>query len=269
MTVGRFFSWAIVAFWVVMMGLLVEREVLPVLRMGAPADYRTLLGRARQPQTVRMGIYAFNRRLGTTVSTVTPRPDGSTRITNRTDISLGFLSPEGSRLTPLTAVNSRSEIWVSPSYRLQRFLVRVTSPLINLEMRGLVDGEELIFTFRSGGRSHTSRIPFDPEMPLAESISPVWSVGDLRVGRQWEVNVLDPRDLTLTQALVQVTAEEQGWWQGKLVPTYRLRITYQGNEMEAVVTWEGELLRQTINWPLRLTLIREEEGTGGPGGPPR
>lgn len=266
MSAGRVFSWAVVAFWVVMMGLLVKQEVLPGLRMGAPADYRTLLGSRRRPKTVRMGIYAFNRRLGTTVSTLLPGGDGSTRITNRTEISLGLLSREGDRLTTLTQVRSQSEIRISPTYRLESFVVKVQSALLNIEMRGLVDGEELIFTFRSGRRSHTSRIPFDPEMPLADSISPVWSVGNLRVGRQWEVNVLDPRDLTLTQALVEVVGEGQGRWRGRPVRTYRLRITYEGNVMEAEVTQDGELLRQTINWPFRLTLIREEEGQGA-GGP--
>jgi len=77
-TINKLFCWAIVAFWVVMMALLFHQEVLPGLRMGAPANYRSLLGTARQRKTVRMGIYAFDRRLGTTVSTVTPRPDGST-----------------------------------------------------------------------------------------------------------------------------------------------------------------------------------------------
>jgi len=251
------------------MALLVRQEVLPGLRRGAPANYRSLLGTRPEAKTVRLGIYAFDRRLGTSVSTVRPAPDGSTRITNRTEFSLGFLTHEGTRLTQLAAVKSHSEISVSPAYRLQSFTMRVTSPLFSVEMRGVVDGEELLFTFRSGGDTQTSRIPFDAEMPLAESTGPIWSAGNLRVGRQWQVNVLDPRDLAVTQALVRVVGEGQREWRGETVRTYRLLLTYEGHESEAVVSEDGELLEQVINWPLRLRLVREEDDGGEPGGPER
>ncbi len=263
---GKLLSWGIVGFWVVMMALLVRQEVLPGLRIGAPANYRSLLGSQPEPRSVRMGIFAFDRRLGTSVSTVRPRRDGSTRITNRTDFSLGFLAHEGAPLTQLATVKSHSEVWISPAYRLQSFTTRVTSPLFSIEMRGVVDGEELLFTFRAGDDTHTSRIPFDSEMPLAESIGPIWSAGNLRMGRQWQVNVLDPRDLTLTQALVRVVGEGQREWGGETVRTYRLLLTYEGNESEAVVTADGELLEQVINWPLRLRLVREEEADQEAGG---
>ena len=258
-TVGRLLSWGIVAFWLVMMGLLVRQEVLPGLRMGAPANYRSLLGSRSEPRSVRMGIYALDRRLGTTVSTVRPRRDGSTHVTNRTEFSLGFLAHEGAALTQLATVKSRSEIWISAACRLQSFTVRMNSPLFTIDMRGVVDGEELLFTFRAGDDAYTSRIPFDSEMPLAESMGPIWAAGNLRVGRQWQVNVLDPRGLTLTQALVRVVGQGEARWRGETVPTYRLSVTYEGNELEAVVTEDGELLEQVINWPLRLRLVREEE----------
>jgi hypothetical protein len=264
MSGGKLLSWGIVAFWVVMMSLLVRQEVLPALRMGAPASYRSILGGERRPKIVRMGIYAFDRRLGTSLSAVLPQRDGSTRVTNQTEISLGFLpagaGEAGARLMPLTTVRSESDAWVSPLFRLQSFSLKVKSALFAIDMRGVVEGEELIFTVWSGGEAHTARIPFDPEMPIMDSIDPVWASGKLQVGRQWGINLLDPRDLTLTQALVEVVGERERVWQGKPVRAYLLRVTYEGSEFEAEVTGDGELLRQTISWPLRLTLIREEPG---------
>jgi hypothetical protein len=210
-----------------------------------------------------MGIYAFGSRLGTSVSTVAPQRDGSTLVTNRTEISLSFLPTEGARLTPLTTVRSESEAWVSPFYRLQSFSLRVRSALFSIEMRGVVDGEELILTVWSGGQAQTARVPFDAEMPIGDSLGPLWASGKLQVGRQWGINLLDPHDLSLTQALVQVVGEGERVWRGKRVRTYRLKVTYEGNEFEAEVTGDGELLRQTITWPLRLELIREEAGEQG------
>jgi hypothetical protein len=246
-----------------MMGLLVHQEVLPTLRLGEPESYRSLLAQQKGPKTVRMGIYAFDRRLGTSVSTVTPQRDGSTQVANRTEISLSFLPAAGARLTPLTTVTSESEAWVSPLYRLQSFYLRVRSALFAIEMRGVVDGEELVFTVWSGGQAQTARVPFDAEMPIGDSLGPLWPSGKLQVGRQWGINLLDPRDLTLSQALVEVVGEGRQVWQGRAVRTYRLKVTYEGSEFEAVVTADGELLRQTISWPLRLTLIREEAGKPG------
>jgi hypothetical protein len=104
-------------------------------------------------------------------------------------------------------------------------------------------------------------------MPIGESLDPLWASGKLQVGRQWAINMLDPRDLTLTQALVQVVGEGERAWRGKRVRTYQLKVSYEGNGFEAEVTADGELLRQTISWPLRLTLIREE-GDAVPSGPP-
>lgn len=258
MSLGRLVSWGIVAFWVVMMTLLVRLEVLPALRVGAPASYRSVLAHLKEPKTVRMGIYAFGRRLGTTTSTTRPLPDGSVHIGNETDIELGILTAERAELTPLTTLGARSDLWVSADYRLQRFHMTVTSALLSVRMWGVAEGEELLFTLEVGGESHTARIPFDPEMPLADSLAPVVTARNLRLGRQWEVNVLSPRDLTLTQALVRVVGEGRAVWRGQQVRTYRLLVSYEGNELEVEVTAEGEVLRQTINWPLRLTFVREE-----------
>jgi hypothetical protein len=262
MSGGKLFSWGIVVFWVVMMSLLARQEIVPMLRRGAPASYRSLLGRERRPKTVRMGIYAFDRRLGTSVSTVIPQRDGSTRVANQTEISLGFLPADRARLTPLTTVRSESDAWISPLFQLQSFSLKVTSALFAIDMRGVVDGEELIFTVWSGGQAHTARIPFDAETPIMEGIDPVWASGKLQVGRQWGINLLDPRDLRLTQALVEVVGERERLWRGKPVHAYQLQVTYEGGEFQAEVTSDGELLRQTITWPLRLVLVRE--GAEGP-----
>jgi len=241
-----------------MMGLLMHAEVWPGLRLGAPADYRTALPKATQPKTIRMGIYGFgNRRLGTSTSTFTPQPDGSVRVRGVTELSLGFLDGRRKRLTALTTFKATSEIMVSAQYRLQTFHMVVESPLFPVELRGVVDGEELVFHFRSGSRSHTTRIPFDAETPLVDTMGPMWAARNLRVGRQWQINALDPRDLTVRQARVQVVGVGRRLWRGRSVPTFKLFISHAGTRMEAEVTEDGELLEQTISYPLRLRLVRE------------
>ncbi len=268
MNVGRLVSWGIVAFWAVMMALLVRLEVLPALRVGAPASYRSVLGSVEEPRTVRMGVYAFGRRLGTTTSTTRALPDGSIRINNDTDVALGLPNPERSQLASLTRLRARSDVWVTAGYRLRRFQMTVSGSFLTVRVWGVVQGEELVFGFEMGGQTQTARVPFDPEMPLADGLAPMLTARNLRLGREWEINVLDPRDLAPTQALVRVVGEGSSSWRGKQVRTYRLLLTYEGREVEAEVTADGELLRQTIDWPVPLTFVREEEDGRPVGGRP-
>ena len=259
MSVGRAVSWGIVTFWAVMMMLLVRLEVLPALRTGPPASYRALVGSLEKPKTVRMGIYALGQRLGTTTSTTTPLPDGSVRIGNETDADLGVFTAGLGSLQPPTWLRARTDIWLSSDYRLRRFHIAVSSAVLSTRISGVVEGEELILTFGTNGHSRTSRVPFDPEMPLTDGLAPMVAAGGLRVGREWQINVLDPRDLSPTQALVRVVGQGSAMWRGQPVRTYRLRVTYEGRELEAVVTADGEVLRQTLNWSIPLTFVREED----------
>jgi hypothetical protein len=54
-----------------------------------------------------------------------------------------------------------------------------------------------------------------------------------------------------------VVGEGERLWRGRRVKTFKLTISYEGSQTQAEVTEDGEVLEQTINYPLKLKLVRE------------
>ncbi|MBI3099694.1 MAG: hypothetical protein HYY93_15905, partial [Planctomycetes bacterium] len=75
---------AILLFWLVMMGLLVQEEVLPGLLMQEDASYADPLRRRLDPDESLMGILLGAQRIGASYTALLPHADGTYEIQNAT-----------------------------------------------------------------------------------------------------------------------------------------------------------------------------------------
>ncbi len=252
---GKLVSGAIIAFWLVMMGLLFQKEVSPQLVLGSASTYRKLLSAERKYEPMRMGIYALAKRVGVSDSSTRVEADGSYHLKNVTKIDVAGLSRHLRKVwRERLQVKATTEMEVSSQGKLRRFRMEVDSPLLTARLSGIVEGEELVFTVETPEQVVTHRIPYDPEVVLTTSLNPFAEFHDLEVGQRWQVGLLSPRTLELTFATIEVMGVGTTNYAGSPVNYFQLQTELEGFPVEGWVSEQGQLLRIVVP---PLLLIRE------------
>ena len=244
---NRLITGSIFVFWLVMMGLLFQKELLPELVLGPTPSYRQVLAVKPGDERVRMGIYLFGWRVGVSDSSTTVGKDGLYLFKNSTKIDLGRLARQlRETWEDRLQVESRSEIEVSPDGRLRRFRMDVDSPIVRAGLFGVMEGEELVFTVSTPEQSVVHRMPYDPEVILATSLNPFVELTDLEVGKKWQVSMLSPRTLELTFATMEVVGEGITRLADEPVEYYQVRTELEGFPLEGWISKQGKLLKVIV-----------------------
>lgn len=204
----------IAAFWVLMMGLLFEREIRPFIDNQAPPTYRRMLVGDGRPQTVRMQILRRLRPAGMYTATFTPQPSGFCRLKEvlGMDVELGRI-----KLHTTTTI----ETLIDPEFQLAKFGMEMEGAGLVLRVDGVrLDRETLQIVLASplSGRIEKT-IPFEKDMVLSNDFSPFFRLPDLTPGREWIVHTLSPnllqRDVAILPLRARVVERETiGWGEG-------------------------------------------------------
>lgn len=187
----------IVAFWIAMTAWVVWRDLLPRLGYGE-ITYRSLLAGRAAESTSPWQVSYDGKRIGSVLSGLQPRPDGSFRLRSLTNLGTAAFAPELGR----TTLYLNSEVIISPLGRLRTFKadLSVENSPINMSIEGTVEGSELVL--RTNGMRlplvpAESRVPFDPATPLGDALAPQDKLPGLWTGRTWMTRTVDPLALLL------------------------------------------------------------------------
>jgi len=202
---SRWFNVAVALLWLASMSWLTAAKVLPPLLMGDPPNYRTILDAQRDQPPVAWRIMVRGRRLGWAVSTTSPLPDGRTHIHNRVhfdQIPLEEIAPEAFR--PLLQLiekpigsmwmNSTSTLEVGADGRLSRFdsAVRISPLQHSIELSGLVTGNRVRVSVRSGEMAYSTESHFPSDAMVGSALSPQTQLPGLKPGQRWTVPAYSP-----------------------------------------------------------------------------
>ncbi|MBU4305758.1 MAG: transglutaminase-like domain-containing protein [Candidatus Omnitrophica bacterium] len=259
MRIKRFFKKSlpglIILFWLVMMGALINREVVSVRKASA---YQPFLSRNRLLSDDWMGIYFNNAPIGFVHSSVEPVMIGKGlsgyRISNRT--WMNFL-----------LMQRRNKVWfnaeaiVDEDYQLQNFSFELNSGLHTLKVKGKMKGkQQLLLEIESPGRTTQKQItlPQDKGIVIANIISPFSSFGALKEGERYSIKVFNPFTLDLEPLDIAVGPKETMEFEGQPVEVFVVKSVYRGLEQKAWVNERGEILKQETG--MGWVLIREEAG---------
>ncbi len=229
--------------WLLCMGLLIRRDVLPYWLADDPPS-------APIPQAeFQVGMYSEDGRLiGTTWVTTLTLP-GQQSVLSLTELDLKALS----RVLPLAGdLYLETDLTYGEDRKLDEFSFRIETALLSAHIDGARYEQEYACTARVG--ETVTQLSLDGRLAqyLSDSIRPFTHLSNLRVGQRWRLRTLDPLSLLkgqsveFTTILVEVTGRESIEHAGRRVECFRI-------EAAGAVAWadeSGRVLRQEVRIPL-------------------
>ena len=248
---GRLVAVAIVVCWAAAFGIHLLRN--------APAKVSATLLDAASPTEAgitQRGVYYRGNRIGFMREKFTPLEDGA-RAEQEGQFTLNILGRE-------RQMDIAGSATVDAEGELAEFSFRLTtasdgSPF-ETEVKGRVEGQELVLSIRSGGSTRTERRRLQEPLVLPLNLHRSLASNGLEPGQEFRLRLLDPMTLTEGEAEVSVMAREIVRWGGREEEAFRIRSRFAGLSTTAWINAQGEVLKEET--PLGWTLMKEAPGSG-------
>jgi len=162
-------------------------------------------------------------------------------------------------------INTITNAEVDNHFRLLSFLFRLESD-ITTEIKGRVEGKNLLVTIDAGGMTSTQTIPLKESPYLNLSILPEILRKGLKTGDKISIPIIEPATLSQEYMEVEVIGKDPIMSLGKKRDAYKVRGVFKGIETFMWLTDNGEVLREESL--LGFTLVKEtKEDATQPGKP--
>jgi hypothetical protein len=241
-------SIGIVAFWIIMMGLLVEKVYFH------PADEymepEAIGSEDRIPLGERwMGIYFKGAKIGYAHETVQRLDDGYA-IEEKISMKVTVLGHS-------QAVKMTTECMADKRFNLQSFHFELSTGSTHVKIDGQVVGRKLALKVHSGGRVTKRTVPFEYVPFLANNLRPFLVQRGLEPDKRYRVSIFDPSTMSLSKVNVTVMGKEKITLGGDALWANRLKLSYRGVGVNIWLDDEGSVLKEQS--PMGLMLVREEK----------
>jgi hypothetical protein len=241
-------SIGIVAFWIIMMGLLVGKVYFH------PADEYlepdAIGSEDRIPLGERwMGIYFKGSKIGYAHETVQKHEHG---YSVKEKISMKLRVLEHSQ-----QVNMITECVADRKFNLRLFHFDLSTGSNQMKIDGRIVGRKLALKVHSGGTVTERAIPFEHIPFLTNNLRPFLVQRGLEEDKRYRVSVFDPSTMSLSKVSVTVMGKERITLGPNDLVANRLRVSYRGMGLNIWMDDDGSVLKEES--PMGLVLVREEE----------
>ena len=240
----KFIKLSILAFWLVMLGLLVERTYLrpsTVIALDAVSEEGVRIGDDW------FGIYQQDRKIGYAHTRIQREAD-TYHIFEESELDILAL---GSVQRVRTVINS----YAAKNFQLKYFDFTLTSDLTSMIVKGAVVGNKLLLDITSGGQTRNERIHLAKPPYLSPNIKPALVLLGLEQGKRFSFPLFNPATMTTEDALVTVESRERIKIGDQDKTVYKLRESFQGMEAFSWITEDGETIKEES--ALGYVLLRE------------
>ena len=243
----KIFTVAIIAFWLVIIGLLVKRTYLdshglshpPALAHPGKTDFI--------PGQGWMGIYMGKDKIGYSVTTVQKMNDVYL-VSEKILMKLRVMD------TP-QKIDIVTDSVINQDFSLKSFRFRLQSGVVRFRAEAEVKGNEMDLHIDSVGRKIRKTIPFKTTPYLSSSLRFVLMRDGLSVGKEFSLPIFDPSTMSNNVMTVNVEGKERIKIDDKMVLAYRLKESFKGVTVKAWISEEGKILREES--PMGIVLIKE------------
>jgi hypothetical protein len=253
---------AIVAFWLVMIGLLARRE-LGVERLVVDGSAQAV----RQGESW-MGVYLGGEPCcgrSARVGYVHLRQSPETRRQlpgSKMELDAGMQLRLMGKATELDLSGS---VWRPLGRAEADFDFAVRSAEYDFRIAGKLGGGELVAEVSSAGEAFPLRLPVRGDMVFAGGFGAALELPALEVGEESRLESFDPVTLSKGDARIRCVAHEDLEVAGETIAARRLEVTMNGFRSEAWVDGAGEIVRAETPVGLVLQRITAAEALLGDG----
>jgi hypothetical protein len=202
---STWYNVAVVVLWLATMGWLVSQKVAPVLLVGDPPSYRTIIEAQQEDPLVGWSMEWDGRPMGWVLNTTLPMRDEMTEVRNLVhfdDFPLREVIPDwllsknlsGDEAWIRLTLEAKSRLVFDPLKRLSQFESSLGFPGVDdvVKVKGTVDGSELHVSAHSGDFTYETDSTLPQDALLNDTLSPQATLPGLRVGQNWNVGVYSP-----------------------------------------------------------------------------
>lgn len=250
---SRWPALTICGFWLLMMSLLFERDVLPHWRQRQAPDFRTVTRSA--PVPVRWRVLQNDRRIGSVETEWKRHADGWAEFRSHIELKelplLSMFGPPGTR----SDIRWKSALYVTPDGNLNRFdvTVYIGEAAPTMTVHGRIDGELMRVQFRSGTFAHDEQFYYEPHSLMTTALAPIDRLPHLSVGQRWQERVMNPLRAAMESVQCEVIQEQVITWHGDPEPCFVVEAHYGQMKARSWVSHDGVVLRQEV--PLGFTML--------------
>jgi hypothetical protein len=249
----RILAWGTIGFWLVMIGLLIQRERVtssftPYVDLAPALSIEP--GETIEAEEAWMGVYFRGSKVGWLHHTCEPQ-DG------------GYVVREES-LTHLKMMDTPQKIWVATTcitdsaFALTSFNFRMRSDVVSMKVLGEVEGSTVNLKVDSAGKTREKVLRLRRPPYLFLNLRPFLVSDGLEAGKSFRVPVVLPSTLSQADAVLTVEGEEEIRIDGVAREAFRVQVSYAGMEATSWYDREGQVLKEVS--PMGLTMIREAAG---------
>jgi hypothetical protein len=233
---------AILGFWMMMLGLLVQRT-------WRATAVKPLPGPQHPPAAGEtwMGVYYQDQKVGYTRERIAADGEGF-EFSEESLLRLTVMS------TPQT-VRTRVSGHATPAYALRDVLFDLSSGVGNLSASGVVQGPALHLTLRTGTETAEQTLPLSGPVYLPSTLRASIAGQTLQADTQLAALVFDPTTLKNERMHVTVEGEEPVPRSPTGARAWRVREEFHGLQTTAWIDPTGAVLRE--EGPMGFTLVRE------------
>jgi len=234
----------ILVFWLVMLGILIERIYLrpaTVIALDVIAEEGVRTGDEW------FGIYQQDRKIGY----------ANTRIVSEEETyhlyeeSQLYILVLGSVQRVKTVINS----YTTKNFLLKYFYFSMESESSSMKIKGAVVGKRLVLDIETGGQTRTERILLKEPPYLSPNIKPALVLLGLEPGKKYRFPLFNPVTMNTEDAFITVISSEHIKVGDKEQTIYKLNETFQGMETSSWITQDGETVKEES--PLGYVLLKE------------
>ncbi len=234
----------ILALWLVMLGLLIERTYI---RPSAVIALNVITEEGVRTGDEWFGIYQQGRKTGYAHTSIEREADAY-HITEESELDILVL---GKVQRVKTVINGYS----TKNFILKYFDFTMKSDMTSMDIKGAVVGKQLVLDIMTGGQTRKEHIALREPPYISAFIKPALLLRGLEQGRKYRFPVFNPASMSTEDSSITIESKEHIKVGDKDQIVYRLRETYQGMEAVSWMTQDGETIKEES--PLGFVLLKE------------
>ena len=239
----------IVAFWLVMVALLIRKTHFHEVDQVAGAPIQARLESVEPFQHDWMEIYLKGKKVGFSETKVSPL-GGDQLIQEKMVLALNLMGqPSVVRMTTRAVVDK--------GFLLKRFRLVIDSGVVRFRVSGKVEENRMVVEVGEGDRKRDHLIPLAGPLTIGAGLPGFFKGRPLGIGDEFRFTFFDPSILSHKEMLIKVTDKTVISVNGRDYPAFRLETKVWGQTLVFWLDEEGVLLKE--EGFMGLTLVRSDK----------
>lgn len=248
----RIYAASVTVFWLIMMGLLFQKEVLPSFIITNPLGYKIELTRDLPVRESWMGIYFKGTKIGFSNTVMNQDVDSGTagyRINETTLLKLNLLGED--RL-----IRIKGSSFFTENYNLKNFFYKLFSGMYKIDISGKVIDGTLKIVLEQGTGKIEKAFPLKSNTLISNSISPLLLFKKLDKNKLLSFEIFDPITMGTSKVSIRNIGKEAVEMNGVENEADVFEIDIYGIKTKTWMSKDGDILKEESG--LGFTMYKED-----------